>query len=145
MAMPHKSTQPLFRVSLKAVIFNDKGEVLLVKEGSRDWWDIPGGGMEHGETLKDALARELYEEVSLEGDFAFETLIAEDARHQPAHDLYQMRITFLVTPKSLTFAAGSDAAEVAFFDPDMFKNSAIWTEQKIYEYCQLAKERLSGR
>ena len=42
----------LFRVSLKAVILNDGGHVLVVKEKGRDWWDIPGGGLEHGETIK---------------------------------------------------------------------------------------------
>ena len=36
----------LFRVSLKAVIFNENNEVLIVKESGRDWWDIPGGGMD---------------------------------------------------------------------------------------------------
>ena len=49
----------LFRVSLKAVIFNEKNEILIVKESGRDWWDIPGGGMDHGESIKEALAREL--------------------------------------------------------------------------------------
>ena len=49
----------LFRVSLKAVIFNENDEILIVKESGRDWWDIPGGGMDHGESIKEALAREL--------------------------------------------------------------------------------------
>ena len=38
----------LFRVSLKAVIFNENDEILIVKESGRDWWDIPGGGIDHG-------------------------------------------------------------------------------------------------
>ena len=45
-------TDYLYRVSLKSVIFNDHGEVLVVKESGRDWWDIPGGGMDHGESIK---------------------------------------------------------------------------------------------
>ena len=49
----------LIRVSLKAVILDERGRTLVVKENGRDWWDIPGGGIEHGETLKEALAREL--------------------------------------------------------------------------------------
>ena len=66
----------LFRVSLKAVIFNENNEVLIVKESDRDWWDIPGGGMDHGESIKEALARELKEEVSLKGDFTYKVILA---------------------------------------------------------------------
>ena len=65
----------LFRVSLKAVIFNENDEILIVKESGRDWWDIPGGGIDHGESIKEALARELREEVSLTGDFTYTTIL----------------------------------------------------------------------
>lgn len=64
----------LFRISLKAYIENDKGEVLVVKERGRDWWDLPGGGMEHGENVKEALARELKEEVGYEGEFSYDVV-----------------------------------------------------------------------
>jgi len=131
----------LFRVSLKAVIFNAEGHVLVVKEHGRDWWDIPGGGLEHGETIKSALARELYEEVSLQGGFEFETILTEDPRYQDSHNLYQMRITFIVKPESFMFAPGQDADEIQFMNPADFENSELITEQKIFEYCQLAQNR----
>lgn len=130
----------LFRVSLKAVIFNDAGQILVVKENDRDWWDIPGGGMEHGESLKEALARELHEEVSLRGDFDFQTILAEDARYLGSHNVYQMRITFLVKPRINVFEPGEDGEEVQFVDPAGFENSDLITERKIFEYSQLAKK-----
>lgn len=132
----------LFRVSLKAVILNDNGHVLVVKESGRDWWDIPGGGLDHGESIKQALARELREEVSLRGDFQYEVILVEDPRQIQTHHLYQMRITFIVTPENLTFAAGEDGDEVEFIDPITFKDSELITERKIYEYSQLAMNRL---
>lgn len=132
----------LFRVSLKAVILDEKGRILVVKESGRDWWDIPGGGIDHGESIKDALTRELREEVSLTGDFEYTTLLAEDPRHLQGHNLYQMRLTFLVKPASLHFAPGDDGDEVTFIDPQEFKDSDLWTERKVYEYSELAKERL---
>lgn len=131
----------LFRVSLKAVVLSSDGHVLVVKEHGRDWWDIPGGGMEHGESIKDALARELYEEVVMQGDFEYEAILAEDPRYQGGARLYQMRITFLVTPKKLAFDVGEDSDEVQFIDPATFKDSELITERKIFEYCQLAKSR----
>lgn len=131
----------LFRVSLKAVIFNEDGHVLVVKETDRDWWDIPGGGVDHGETIHEALIRELREEASLEGNFDYEVILVEDPRYLEAHNLYQMRITFAVTPEHLVFAPGIDSDEVIFADPKDFKDSALITERKIYEYSQLAFKR----
>ena len=64
------------RVSLKAVVVNPKGEVLIVKEAGRDWWDITGGGLDHGETIKGALTRELFEEVGYKGDFEYGAILA---------------------------------------------------------------------
>lgn len=36
-----------YRVSVKALIKNDKNEILVVKE-SQDFWSLPGGGLDHG-------------------------------------------------------------------------------------------------
>lgn len=131
----------LIRVSLKAVILNEAGHVLVVKEHGRDWWDIPGGGLDHGESIKEALARELYEEVALQGEFEYETLLAEDPHYQKSNNLYQMRITFLVKPVKSEVGVGPDSDEVQFIDPKVFESSELITERKIFEYSQLAKEK----
>lgn len=132
----------LFRVSLKAVILNEKNEVLVVKERGRDWWDIPGGGIDHGEAIKDALQRELREEVAFSGEFEYEPVLIEDPHYLDSLNLYQMRVTFLITPDEYDFQPGVDGDEVAFIDPLTFKDSTLATERKIYEYAQLAKRRL---
>ncbi len=52
-----------YRVSVKARIRqNDK--IILVKEDGKKW-DLPGGGVEHNESMMDALHRELKEEIGL--------------------------------------------------------------------------------
>jgi nucleoside triphosphatase len=50
-----------------ALIFNPKGEILLIK--SHKWLDkyvMPGGHIEMGESIEDALKREIKEETNLE-------------------------------------------------------------------------------
>lgn len=131
----------LIRVTLKAVVIDSEGKTLVVKEHGRDWWDIPGGGIDHGETIKEALRRELREEVLFTGDFEYETLLAEDPHYLESLNLYQMRITFLVTPDSFEFSAGEDGDEIQFIDADVYEKSELWTERQIYMFSQLAKSR----
>ena len=59
-----------FTVTAGAVIFNDKGEVLLLKHRFRagSGWGCPGGFLEAGEQPIEALRRELREEIALEVD-----------------------------------------------------------------------------
>jgi hydrolase, NUDIX family len=39
-------------ISLKALIYNDVGQILIVKEVGRTYWDLPGGGMDYDETVE---------------------------------------------------------------------------------------------
>src|SRR2546426_9729223 len=59
------SSSARFRVGVYAVIFNEEG-VLLGHRRDIDWWNLPGGGMEAGETVDEALCREVREETGLE-------------------------------------------------------------------------------
>jgi len=51
-----------YRISVKAVVKDDAGNVLLGREKDGSW-ELPGGGLEHGENAKEALARESAEET----------------------------------------------------------------------------------
>ena len=52
-----------------SIIYNDKGEILLIQSSKwGDYWHIPGGHVEIGETREQALKREIMEETSLEID-----------------------------------------------------------------------------
>ncbi len=54
------------RVSAKAAITTKRG-LLLAKEDS-EYWDLPGGGIEHFEESENALKRKLQEEVGVNID-----------------------------------------------------------------------------
>ncbi|MBQ6699902.1 MAG: NUDIX domain-containing protein [Oscillospiraceae bacterium] len=52
-------------VSVAGLVINDSGEILLVKSPRRGW-EYPGGLVEPGETLQDALIREIKEESGID-------------------------------------------------------------------------------
>ena len=130
----------LFRIALKAYIQNDIGEVLVVKETGRNAWDLPGGGMDHGETVREALARELKEEIGLETNFSYQPVAIDDPHLLHGLDVYQTRLIMLVIPESMNVTAGVDADEIAFVKPETFIKSEHEVERKIHEYKRMIEK-----
>src|SRR6266550_2999810 len=129
-----RRTDFLYRVSLKCLIRNEKGEVLVVKETGRDWWDLPGGGMDHGEYIKSAIAREMKEEVSLEGSFTYKIIDIDEPAYLSPHNFWQLRLIFEVKPRNMVFGAGDDGDEIAFMNSQTFNSSGSAVERRIYGY-----------
>lgn len=64
-------------VSVGAMIFNKKGEVFLSKRSKystneKGCWEKPGGKVDYGETLQDAIKREMMEEYGIEIEIVFQ-------------------------------------------------------------------------
>jgi len=55
-----------FRIGVFALIFDEEQRILLAHRRDIDWWNLPGGGMEHNETVEEAVCREVREETGLE-------------------------------------------------------------------------------
>lgn len=53
-------------ISVVAAIIMDSGRILAVQRAKgqfKDWWEFPGGKIENGEGMEDALRREILEEL----------------------------------------------------------------------------------
>jgi ADP-ribose pyrophosphatase YjhB (NUDIX family) len=123
-----------YRVSTKAIIRNTKGEVLLAKEkGSQ--WSLPGGGLDHGESVHDALKRELYEEAMITAPFN-EKLVATESMFVDDKDAWLLWLVFEIEIEDdFEFGIGEDADEVEFLDPKQFKDSEHRSERLVYKFA----------
>ena len=69
------SAEPRIRVS---ALLGWRGRILLCRheKPGREYWLLPGGGVNSGESLVDALRRELAEEIGIDDPIPFEGPIA---------------------------------------------------------------------
>ncbi|TDW30480.1 NUDIX hydrolase [Cryobacterium psychrophilum] len=97
-------------LAVSAVVRDPAGRYLLVLRSAspeRGRWTLPGGRVEPGETLHDALVREVREETGLGVRVVAEVGTLE--RAAPDGTLFEIHC-FTTEPLDGVFAAGSDAA-----------------------------------
>lgn len=66
-ALMHSEKEKKFHVRVRAIV-RDGDHILAVKMKGADYCFLPGGHHEFGESLSDALLREIKEEMGLEGE-----------------------------------------------------------------------------
>jgi 8-oxo-dGTP pyrophosphatase MutT (NUDIX family) len=60
------SRQGKIRLGCSAAIFDEQGRVFLTRRADNGQWCLPSGGMESGESVTEACAREVWEETGLQ-------------------------------------------------------------------------------
>ncbi len=96
---------------------DDDGRVCLVRHSYRNGWFLPGGGVKTGESLVQAMTRELREETGIEttrSSHAVHGVFSSFAEHKSDHVVvFHVRDWHQGTPP-----AQAEIAEVRFVDPD---------------------------
>ena len=113
------------RVAVGALIFDASGRVLLVKRGrspSRGRWSIPGGKVDWGETLQEAVRREVVEETGLVlGTLRFFELFERISREH-----HYVIVDFVgVVGAATAPVAGDDAQDAGWFDRKSWQNLSL--------------------
>lgn len=56
------------RTAARAIVYDDANHIALLRVGRDNYYKLPGGGIEDGEDQKQALRRELLEEIGCEAE-----------------------------------------------------------------------------
>ena len=70
------------RVSARAIVIHD-GKILLNEFGNGLYYNIPGGGVEDGELIREAVVREVMEEAGISVDVGEMLYVSE---YEPVHN-----------------------------------------------------------
>lgn len=127
-------TDYLYRISLKAVIYDQEGKLLVTDEAGRGW-HLPGGGIEHGETIEQGFRRELKEEIGYEGDITYRIVGAEPMWTSDQLKMYQMWIVAVVGIESFDFMDSRSR----LIDPNELKESDSFGSQMSFKFHQIAQ------
>jgi 8-oxo-dGTP diphosphatase len=120
---------PKHIVSAATIVLNDQNEILLIK-GPRRGWEMPGGQVEEGESLKDAAIRETLEESGIEIEVVKFCGVYQNVSASICNTL------FLARPVGGIPTTSPESLEVGFFPIEKALEMVNWKNfrQRI-EYC----------
>lgn len=116
-------------LSAATIVLNDKKEILLIK-GPMRGWEMPGGIVEEGESLKDAAIRETKEESGIDIEVLKFCGIFQNVNKSICNTL------FLAKPIGGKLTTSPESLEVGFFPiKQALEMIAIENFKQRIEYC----------
>lgn len=132
--------------SVCALIRNGHGEVLMVHKTDNHLWALPGGGVDVGESVTDAVTREVQEETGLA--VCVERLIGvySDPNHVMAYDDGEVRqqfsLCFTASMRGGELRTSSETSEVRFITPEHLQSLDIHPSMRLRINHGLSHEAL---
>ena len=122
-------------VGVGAVIWNGRGELVLIRRAKPprlDEWSIPGGHLEWGESLKDAVVREVLEETGLAIDIVGLIDVVDSVSRNDAGAVvcHYVLIDFAARAIGGELHAASDAREARWVPYAQLGEFNLWSETR---------------
>ena len=91
--------------AVSAIVTDEQGRMLLIRRTDNNYWSIPGGGVNPGESVSDAVAREVKEETGIDCQVNGLVGIYSDPNHVAAYDDGEVRQEFSIcfTTRTLVY------------------------------------------
>ncbi|MFD1851325.1 NUDIX hydrolase [Oceanobacillus bengalensis] len=122
-------TTPKHIVSAATIVLNDQGKILLIK-GPRRGWEMPGGQVEEGESLKNAAIRETKEESGIDIEIITFCGVFQNVKASICNTL------FLARPIGGELTTSSESLDVGFFPIEQAMEMVTFKNfRQRMEYC----------
>ncbi|WP_068060372.1 NUDIX hydrolase [Nocardia xishanensis] len=109
------------KVAVSALVQDEHGRILMIRRTDNDKYSIPGGGLEAGETVAQAVTREVMEETGIEVDATELIGVFSNPDHVIAYDDGEVRqefsLCFRANPIGGTPRTSSESKEVRWVEP----------------------------
>ena len=107
-----------------------EGIVLIKRKNPPSGWAIPGGFVDYGETLEDAVRREMKEETGLDITLVRQFHTYSDPARDPRH--HTVSTVFIATATGRP-QAGDDAEEIGIFTKDSLPENIAFDHRQVLE------------
>lgn len=126
---PNAPSANSIKVAVSALVQDDQGRVLLIRRTDNGKHSIPGGGLEAGETVTQAVEREVLEETGIEVTVTQLVGVFSDPDHVIAYDDGEVRqefsICFRAEPVGGTPRRSDESSEVEWVPLDQLAQRDI--------------------
>ncbi|MCR9013629.1 NUDIX hydrolase [Aquiflexum gelatinilyticum] len=126
-----------YRVSVKALVVDSTQRFLLVRE-ENGLWELPGGGLDFGESPQEGLRRELKEEMALEAKFISDHPHYFFSVINPKGQ-YIVNAVYPTSLFHLEFKPSPECQEIRFFSPSEVFEIKEWMYPNVLEFARLYK------
>ena len=126
--MEQKQRTPVLTVD--AIIETEGGIILIKRKNPPSGWAIPGGFVDYGESLEDAVRREAKEETRLDIKLIRQFHTYSDPKRDPRHHTVS---TIFIAAAAGKPKAGDDAREVGIFNKDNLPEDIAFDHRQILE------------
>jgi len=141
------------RIRVAGICLDKNNRLLLVnhQKNGKSYWLLPGGGVEYGETLHEALKREFMEEMSLNVKKAGELLFVNDSiypggKRHVINMYFKVRVSGVLKPnpdrilKNAVYMKKSEFKKILFY-PDIKNDIMRMWSNKFMEQAGYLKTK----
>ncbi len=112
--LAYKALRTPVAFGVSAILEDESGRVLLVRQRYSQGWHLPGGGVERGEPPAEAILRELREEVGL---LSAETPVLRGLFTRAVGVATNVVALYRVPHAQISFHPNAEIAEILWADP----------------------------
>lgn len=126
-----------YRISAKALIWNEMRDKFLITEEDNGIWELPGGGIDWGESPQDSIIREIKEEMGLEVT-SVKNIPAFFLTFKNLQGAWRSNIIYETEVSHLNFTPSSECVAIKFVSP------VEVLQMKTFPNVQLLADHLKG-